>query len=192
VASLEAGPEEEASLALVVVADDGRCVHASPEACTLLGATREQVLAARLVDLLAEDERDLFEHIWKAFRRGGGRAGPFRIDGPGRIEVDVDISSELLPSRHLVLLTAAGKRRPAESDSGRRVERRAGRAPSAREREVLALLAAGATDEEVASELEVSITTVRTHVRNAKAKLGAQTRVQAVALALRERLIRLA
>ena len=65
----------------------------------------------------------------------------------------------------------------------------AGRDPSLREREVLALLASGATDREIAAMLELSPATVQTHVRNAKAKLGARTRAQAVALALQRDLI---
>jgi DNA-binding NarL/FixJ family response regulator len=64
------------------------------------------------------------------------------------------------------------------------------REPSARECEVLTLLAAGATDREIATALELSPATVQTHVRNAKAKLGARTRTQAVALALQQDLLR--
>lgn len=63
------------------------------------------------------------------------------------------------------------------------------RGPSAREREILGLLAAGATDGQIAVQLEVSPATVQSHVRSAKSKLGARTRVQAVALALRQGLI---
>jgi DNA-binding NarL/FixJ family response regulator len=65
----------------------------------------------------------------------------------------------------------------------------AGSEPSSREREVLTLLAGGATDRQVAAVLELSPATVRTHVRNAKAKLGARTRAQAVAVALQRHLI---
>ena len=58
---------------------------------------------------------------------------------------------------------------------------------SAREREVLALLAQGLTGEAVAERLVLSSETVKTHVRNAMAKLEAHTRVHAIAIALRER-----
>ena len=63
------------------------------------------------------------------------------------------------------------------------------RRPSAREREVLALLATGATDGELADRLGLSPATVQTHVRNAKTKLGARNRTQAVALAVAQGLI---
>jgi DNA-binding CsgD family transcriptional regulator len=56
---------------------------------------------------------------------------------------------------------------------------------SAREREVLQHLSNGLTGEEIAERLYLSPETVRTHVRNVMAKLGAKTRVHAVALALR-------
>ena len=57
---------------------------------------------------------------------------------------------------------------------------------SPREREVLDLLAKGLNGEEVAARLVLSPETVRTHVRNAMEKLEANTRVHAVAIALRQ------
>ncbi len=58
-----------------------------------------------------------------------------------------------------------------------------------REREVLRLLADGLSNEEIGKQLFISPETVRTHVRKAMEKLDADTRTQAVAKALRERLI---
>lgn len=55
---------------------------------------------------------------------------------------------------------------------------------SPRERDVLTLLASGATSEDAATALGLSRETVRTHVRNAIGRLGAHTRTHAVALAL--------
>ena len=55
---------------------------------------------------------------------------------------------------------------------------------TAREREVLTLLARGYTGEEVARQLQVSAETVRAHVRNSVTKLHARTRLHAVVLAL--------
>ncbi len=56
---------------------------------------------------------------------------------------------------------------------------------SPREREILGLLSEGLSGEEAAKQLYLSSETVRTHVRNAMNKLGAATRVHAVALALK-------
>jgi DNA-binding NarL/FixJ family response regulator len=55
---------------------------------------------------------------------------------------------------------------------------------SPREREILGLLSQGLSGEDAAKQLFLSSETVRTHVRNAMTKLGASTRVHAVALAL--------
>ncbi len=56
---------------------------------------------------------------------------------------------------------------------------------TAREREILGLLATGLSGADIANNLVLSPETVRTHVRNAMAKLGASTRSQAVVMALR-------
>jgi DNA-binding NarL/FixJ family response regulator len=56
-----------------------------------------------------------------------------------------------------------------------------------REREILDFLAGGLSGEEVAVRLVLSPQTVQTHVRNLMRKLGARTRVHALALALRHR-----
>ncbi len=60
---------------------------------------------------------------------------------------------------------------------------------SSREVEILQLLADGCSNRDVSERLVVSIETVKTHVKNILAKLGAQHRAQAVAIALRRSLI---
>lgn len=57
---------------------------------------------------------------------------------------------------------------------------------SVREADVLGLLAEGLTGEQIADQLVLSPETVRTHIRNAMVKLGARTRVHAIAMALRD------
>jgi len=58
-----------------------------------------------------------------------------------------------------------------------------------REREILQLLADGMSNAEVASRLFISQETVKSHVRHILAKLEADTRTHAVAIALRESII---
>ena len=58
-----------------------------------------------------------------------------------------------------------------------------------RERDVLRLLADGHSNEEIGKRLYISAETVRTHIRKAMDKLDADTRTQAVAKALRQRVI---
>lgn len=59
-----------------------------------------------------------------------------------------------------------------------------------RERDVLRLLSEGLDNEEIGQRLFISPETVRTHLRKAMTKLGASTRTQAVAMALRDEIIR--
>ena len=68
------------------------------------------------------------------------------------------------------------------------MERRAddvGRDLTPREREVLALLAGGLSNKEIAATLTLSVGTVRLHVSNILAKLGAPNRTTAAAIAMK-------
>ncbi len=60
---------------------------------------------------------------------------------------------------------------------------------TAREREILQLLADGMSNADVAARLFISQETVKSHVRHILAKLEADTRTHAVAIALRESMI---
>jgi DNA-binding NarL/FixJ family response regulator len=61
---------------------------------------------------------------------------------------------------------------------------------SDRELEVLELLGEGATTQEMVDRLHLSPHTVRNHIRNLSAKLGARSRLEAVAIANRSGLLR--
>ena len=61
---------------------------------------------------------------------------------------------------------------------------------SPREREVLELLTRGSVNKEIAAALEISENTVKNHLKNIMEKLHLENRVQVVAYALREGLVR--
>jgi DNA-binding NarL/FixJ family response regulator len=61
---------------------------------------------------------------------------------------------------------------------------------TAREREVLGLVASGLSNEDIARRIYVSQSTVKTHVARAMAKLGARDRAQLVVIAYESGLIR--
>ena len=69
--------------------------------------------------------------------------------------------------------------------------RQRGRNPNltSREREVLALVADGLTNPQIAKELFVSPDTVRNHVSSILSKLGAHSKLQAVAIAMQRGLV---
>jgi DNA-binding NarL/FixJ family response regulator len=58
-----------------------------------------------------------------------------------------------------------------------------------REREVLALLAAGASNKDIARALDLSVHTAKFHVASLTEKLGARGRLEAVAIAIRTGLV---
>lgn len=70
-----------------------------------------------------------------------------------------------------------------------RADRVHGVSLSPRERAVLSLVAAGHPDADIAEALSIAPSTVKTLLRRARSKLGAQTRAEAVAVALRSGLI---
>jgi DNA-binding NarL/FixJ family response regulator len=59
-----------------------------------------------------------------------------------------------------------------------------------REREIVALVAEGFSNQEIAERLVVSLLTVKTHVSRAMAKLGVRDRAQLVMLAYESGLVR--
>jgi len=60
---------------------------------------------------------------------------------------------------------------------------------SLRELEVLRLLADGRSNDHIADSLFISVTTVRNHIQNILRKLDVHSKLEAVALAFRSRLI---
>jgi DNA-binding CsgD family transcriptional regulator len=200
------GGATASTLALIVVDDDRNCLETNLAACRIAGRSREELLEGTLDDMLAPSMRERLENVWKAFVESGGHAGPFELATRGEAagSVDINVTSEVLPGRHLLILTRSDEAQgPADAAHGagapggvarsrapaEPAQQQGARLPTAREREILALLASGSTDGQIAASLDLSPATVQTHVRNAKAKLGARTRAQAVAMALQRGII---
>ncbi|NLE22789.1 MAG: response regulator transcription factor [Actinobacteria bacterium] len=60
---------------------------------------------------------------------------------------------------------------------------------TARERQVLALMADGLTNADIAERLVIGVATVKTHVSSIMAKLGVSTRTEATSIAIRRKLV---
>ncbi len=78
----------------------------------------------------------------------------------------------------------AGGRHFPDAIARRLADRRREDELTDREREVLGLLVAGLRDKEIARNTGVSVTTVKTHLRNIHGKLGVSSRTQAILAAL--------
>jgi PAS domain S-box-containing protein len=163
---------EEAPDPMLLVDDDRVFLAGNRRARELLRVSSGQLLTLRADDIAAEE----LEECWAAFRKDGyqERSVVVRARDGSEHEVELRARADYEPGRHLATLRPVGVSRAA-----------AGGKLSAREREVLRMLAQGATASEIARRLFLSRATVATHVRNAMVKLGAHTRIEAVVLALR-------
>src|SRR5712671_1240598 len=83
----------------------------------------------------------------------------------------------------------AGKRRLPAAVAQKLAEHMADEPISARELEVLSLMAAGKRNKEIAGELSIAEDTVKMHVRNILSKLQVNDRTEAVTIALRRGII---
>jgi DNA-binding CsgD family transcriptional regulator len=117
---------------------------------------------------------------WSRFLRSGEYAGARASIRAGESEVPVELLArlEFVDDRRLAIELALAQHAATGSEPSL-VQRL-----TARERAVITLIATGLETQEIADTLHVSSSTVRTHVRNAMAKLGAHTRAQLVALAM--------
>jgi DNA-binding CsgD family transcriptional regulator len=130
------------------------------------------------------------EEMWAAFLREGTQHGTFELqmpDGP-RLAVEFSATAHIEPGRHLSILMFPPPSADVEQDPGRQSGTEL---LTDREREVLNLVAMGMGSTWIASALDVSSSTVETHVRHCLRKLSARNRAHAIALGVRRGEIRL-
>jgi PAS domain S-box-containing protein len=192
---------DQVGLAVIATDADGVVTTWNARAEALYGWSRDEAVGRHVSDLtVPDDDRRTAEQIIDAIQRGQSWEGAFRVrrkDGTSFTAFVKD--SPIFEDGHLIGIVGVsieiGDPALAEAvrsliGDGTRPQRRT-RALSPREREVLALLARGLTGEQIAERLVLSPETVRTHIRNAREKLGASTRVEAVTMALLGREIQL-
>jgi DNA-binding NarL/FixJ family response regulator len=130
---------------------------------------------------------DLDDYVYAALRAG---ASGFLLKDSPRADLVAAVRAAaagdalLAPSVTRRLIEAFARRPPETSPSPSQLS-----SVTAREREVLMLMARGRSNAEIATELFVGEATVKTHVGSLLAKLGLRDRVQAVILAYETGLI---
>jgi DNA-binding NarL/FixJ family response regulator len=154
-----------------------------------LAATRQLLAAAPPgLRVLVLTTFDLDEYVYEAVRAG---ASGFLVKdiAPADLAAGVRTVAEgnalLAPSVVRRLMDDFARRPPPGSRPSAALD-----CLTEREREVLALIGRGLSNDEIAAQLFISGTTVRTHVTHVLQKLGLRDRVQAVVLAYESGLVR--
>lgn len=118
------------------------------------------------------------------------RAEAMRIGVAGFVRKDKDVCHV---ADALDVIAAGGETfdpvaTPRERSSARAPDRRAA-VLTPREQEVLRRMAVGQSTAQMSQEMHIEVSTLRTYVKSVLTKLGAHSRLQAVALATREHLL---
>ena len=151
-------------------------------------ATREVVATGLPTRVLILTTYDLDEYVYQALRAG---AGGFMLKSsrPDRLVDAIHIvaggEALLAPSLTQRLIAEHVRRPPPRTGIPEEL-----RELTEREREVLALVARGLSNDEIAATLVVSLATVKTHVNRVLGKLDLRSRAQAVVAAYETGLVR--
>jgi DNA-binding CsgD family transcriptional regulator len=156
----------------------------------LLGRGRNEIVGRRFYEFVVGGP-GMSVGEWNASLAKGDFTGEGELEtaSGGRVGVQFAATTEVVTGRRLVLFVALTTSRWGPRFR-RRVDSRSQPARlSPRETEIVRLVALGNTGPEIAHELGIAHDTVRTHTRNAMAKVGARSRAQLVAKALGDGLV---
>lgn len=177
---------ENSAHPMLVADDQMRYVEANGAACLFLRMPRSQIIGRHVSEFAPPGAQGRLRELWARLVSQGHLAGQWRLqleDGTSRL-VHFVATANVVPGLHLVILSDEEQEYESVGQDGDS-QNPTGQSLTAREREVLRLVALGGNQEQIASELYLSPETIRTHLRNARRKLGALNRAHAVALALK-------
>ena len=176
---------DSAPVALLAADDQRKILRVNERWSAMTGYDATQATKMRIDDLLAPESRPGIDMRWTDLLTTGLATARFvllRPDGARRA-IRYGAFANVAPGIHVAACLAE----PGQDTRMLRPQRarRAGQL-TRREQESLRLVAMGMTTTAAAEQLGISPETVRTHVRNAMNKLGARTRAQAIAVAMRD------
>jgi PAS domain S-box-containing protein len=175
----------------MVLLDRSRChVDFNGAYMRTMGYSRAQMIGRPIYDFVA-GAPIATEREWQAALAGGdfgGEAELVTADG-STVAIQFAATTEVVTGRQLVLFVALNTSRWGRRFRSEPTGDQTLKPLSAREREIVMLIALGCTGPEMADELRIAHDTVRTHARNAMAKVGARSRAHLVAKALGQGLV---
>jgi PAS domain S-box-containing protein len=173
--------------AMVLLDDQRRHVAVNGAYLSISGFQRSEIIGRPVYEHVAGGPL-VTEREWRALLHRAHFTGTADIVCSNGRQVTVEFAGhpELVTGRQLVLFVAIRASRTGRKHHDATPPRSDCVALSRREVEVIRLLALGFSGPEVAEELHLAHNTVRTHVRNAMAKVGARSRAQLVAMTMGE------
>jgi PAS domain S-box-containing protein len=172
----------------MVLVDVNRCfVDVNGAWLKLLGYRRTEMVGRPLFKFVLGGPQ-LSEAEWRellATQKFTGEGQLVAADG-ATVAVQYAATTEVVTGRELVLVVTLTSSRWGGRFRRATASERGPGTLSAREREIVRLVALGNTGPEIADELRITHDTVRTHVRNAMEKASARSRAHLVAKALGE------
>ena len=160
-------------------------VDANPALLTLLGRKRDAVMGQSVTSLVAGGPL-LSDKEWvEALAEGRFSGAAEMVHADGRtVATQWAASTETVTGRRFVLFVALSVSRWGSHFRRSTPPEATTRALTPRQREIVRLVALGASGPEIGAELHISHETVRTHIRNAMDNIGARSRAHLVAKAL--------
>jgi DNA-binding CsgD family transcriptional regulator len=179
---------ETSRIPMVLLESRGRYVDANPPSRLFLRRTRAQLLADTTHDFIPRARRSHWDELWNVLLTKGTVRGSSTIRTPDGATVAIDYCAvaNLLPGKHLFIWLPSEWHAVELGELFEPPVPAERRRLTNREREVLSVLASGASLREISEQLSLSPHTVKTHLRNAVRRLGARHRAHAIALALRD------
>jgi DNA-binding NarL/FixJ family response regulator len=182
---------EDSSIPMILVDGDRRYTDANPPARLLFRKSLAELQQLRIENLTPPEALPMLDSAWDRLVTRGSVSGPYPVqfeDG-SRLDVVYWALAYATRDRHLILFLPADWPEDEVGASRHDDESGDGTHLTPREREVLRLAAQGRSAPQIAGDLVIGESTVKTHLANVYAKLGVPDRAAAVATAIRRGLI---
>jgi PAS domain S-box-containing protein len=158
---------------MFVLDDDAVYIDVNDAACGAVGLSREDFVGRRLGFGTDRARQADVARMWGQFLRAGHLVAPYqyRTGAGATVRMNIVCTAHVPePGHHFSMYWKAPERTNGTL--------------SPRENEIVVLLAAGLSGEQIARRLHLSPETVRTHIRNAMGRLSARTRAHLITKAM--------
>jgi PAS domain S-box-containing protein len=173
---------ERSSNPIFLLDMDRRVIEANEGAAEMVGG-RQAVIGMPIEEAIRSPDPAQQHKQWDLMMRVGQLHGTRTFRRPDGNEIEVDFAAQVVNVEGRALVVTVILPRATGGFTRQAGAQVSDQELTQREREIVTLIALGFESGEIAKQLHISAATVRTHVRNAMARLHAHTRAQLVAVA---------